>query len=110
MFASVEIPDTLMVFVLILSVAATPVNADPSPAIEVKVAIPAFIFPLILTSLLALTTPVAVVIPDTVKLAAAIVSVAAIPVNADPSPEKDVAVTTPVTFKPALTVGDLLLP
>ena len=62
MFASVEIPDTLMVFVLILSVAATPVNADPSPAIEVKVAIPAFIFPLILTSLIHITRNVSEII------------------------------------------------
>ena len=37
-------------------------------------------------SMFQLTTPVNVDIPDTVKLAAAIVSVAAIPVSAHPSP------------------------
>ena len=46
----VVIPDTLILFVLILSVAATPVNADPSPVIDVTVTAPnvdmlAFIFP-----------------------------------------------------------------
>ena len=56
-----------MCYTNIKSVFATPVNADPSPAIEVKEAIPAFIFPLILTSLLALITPVAVVTPATVR-------------------------------------------
>ena len=39
-------------------------------------------------------------IPDTVKLAAAIVSVAAIPVNADPSPLNEVPVITPTALIP----------
>ena len=41
----VVIPDTLILFVLMLSVAAIPVNADPSPLNEVPVITPTALIP-----------------------------------------------------------------
>ena len=80
-------PDTLtfcrnvaFVFVLMFSVLATPVNADPSPAYDVAVTVPdTFTFCRKVAFVLVL-----------------IFSVAATPVIADPLPTKLVAVTIPV--------------
>ena len=59
MFASVEIPDTLIVFVSILSVAAIPVKLEPSPEKLVAVTTPTAFKPpaRILAPTLAVRTP-----------------------------------------------------
>ena len=85
----VDVPDTLtfcrnvaFVFVLIFSVAATPVNADPLPEYDVAVTVPdTFTFSRKVAFVLGLKF-----------------SEAATPVNADALPEYVVSVTVPDTF------------
>ena len=67
---TVAIPEIAILFVFILSVAATPVNADPSPLYDVAVITPVTLIPLpsIVVALptcivVAVTTPTALIPP-----------------------------------------------